>query len=186
MTQNTAQKTTRITVQDAIAPVFAKLRETNDRIHHVESGLSKAIGRLSTAEEKLNSLQSLPRQIHELRDTVSAFQHRRENSIIQPLPALSAPPSTSISALTRFKEKVLHKLTTHSKDYIKGLLLTTIHKYGRINGQQLREIIVDEQGLCSRSSFYRLLEELESDTTLTIIPDGKNKIYLTRTAQRSH
>ncbi len=80
------------------------------------------------------------------------------------------------------KEKIFKKVTRHSKDYIKSMLLSYIKKYGKISGLQLREIVVEEQGLVSKSSFYRLLIELEEDDTVSVVHEGKEKHYFFATA----
>lgn len=75
------------------------------------------------------------------------------------------------------KEKIFKNVTRHSKDYIKSMLLSYIKKYGKISGLQLREIVVEEQGLASKSSFYRLLIELEEDDSVSVVHEGKEKHY---------
>src|SRR3989338_11260785 len=54
------------------------------------------------------------------------------------------------------KEKLVKKITKNSKEYVKTMLLSYIKKYEKISALQLKEMVVDEQGLCSKSSFYRL------------------------------
>ena len=54
------------------------------------------------------------------------------------------------------KEKFLKRIAKNSKGYIKNLILSFIKKYGSISGFQLKDIVVLEQGLCSKSTFYRL------------------------------
>lgn len=75
------------------------------------------------------------------------------------------------------KNKILKNFVKKSKDYIKNVLLSLIQKYASISSLQLREIVVDEQSLCSRSSFYRLLEELEREDEVVVSHKGKEKIY---------
>lgn len=72
----------------------------------------------------------------------------------------------------------MRKLARNSKDYIKNLVLGLVHKYGKMGALQLREIVVEEQGLCSKSSFYRVLEEMEKESSLQIISDGKHTVYV--------
>ena len=72
----------------------------------------------------------------------------------------------------------MRKLARNSKEYIKNLVLSLVHKYTRMGALQLREIIVEEQGLCSKSSFYRILEEMESENSLQVVSDGKHTIYV--------
>jgi hypothetical protein len=79
------------------------------------------------------------------------------------------------------KERLLRKISKNSKQYIKSVILGTIKKYGRITGPQLKEIIVEEQGLCSKSSFYRLLQEIEQESGISSFLDGKEKTYFFKT-----
>lgn len=79
----------------------------------------------------------------------------------------------------QLKEKIVQRITRNSKDYVKGIILNMINKYGKISAMQLREMVVEEQGLVSRSSFYRLLEELEDEADLHVAQTGKEKVYST-------
>lgn len=76
------------------------------------------------------------------------------------------------------KEIIVKKITRNSKDYIKSVIISYIRKYERVSALQLKEIIVDEQNLCSKSSFYRLLEEIEQSDEIAVIKQGKEKNYL--------
>ncbi len=85
------------------------------------------------------------------------------------------------SPKTSIREKIIRKITKNQKDYVKNLILSLIKKYGRISALQLREIVIEEQGLCSKSSFYRLLAELEENEKLVAVQEGKEKYYLSKT-----
>src|SRR3989344_797367 len=76
------------------------------------------------------------------------------------------------------KEKIVKKITRNSKDYVKNIIISYIRKYERVSALQLKEIVVDEQDLCSKSSFYRLLEEIEQSDEIAVIRQGKEKHYL--------
>ena len=76
------------------------------------------------------------------------------------------------------KEKIMKRLTKNSKDYVKGMVISYIKKYGSITATQLKDMVVEEQGLCSKSSFYRMLEEVESDENIGVVWQGKEKHYL--------
>lgn len=80
------------------------------------------------------------------------------------------------SRMPAFKDKIVQRITRNSKEYLKGLIMSMITKYGKISALQLREMIVEEQGLASKSSFYRLLEELEDEHAVEVISDGKEKV----------
>jgi hypothetical protein len=84
-----------------------------------------------------------------------------------------------------FKEKIAQKIRKSSKEYVKNLTLNLIRKYERISGLKLREIIVEEQGLSSKSSFYRILEEIEkTEEDLAIMREGKEKIFISKLAKK--
>lgn len=78
------------------------------------------------------------------------------------------------------KQKIVKKLTRNSKNYVKTVILSYIEKYHKISALQLKEMLVEEQGICSKSSFYRLLQELEDDGKVSMIQEGKNKIYMAK------
>lgn len=76
------------------------------------------------------------------------------------------------------KEKLIRNLARNSKEYIKRLVLGMVHKNAQIGALQLRESIVEEQGLCSKSSFYRILEEMEKEGSLHVVSQGKHTVYV--------
>ena len=63
---------------------------------------------------------------------------------------------------------------------MKSVVLSYIKKYERISALQLKEIVVDEQNFCSKSSFYRLLEEIEALDEIGVIKQGKEKHYIAK------
>jgi len=87
---------------------------------------------------------------------------------------------------TSLKEKILRRITRNSKNFIKSSILSLVSKYGKISALQMREMIVEEQALCSKSSFYRLLDELEKTDGLRFVVDGKEKVYFAESAHASH
>lgn len=76
------------------------------------------------------------------------------------------------------REKVVQRVTRNSKDYVKSLMLSYMRKYGQIGALQLKDMVVHDQGLCSKSSFYRMLDEIESGEDVTVIRKGKQNYYL--------
>jgi len=82
------------------------------------------------------------------------------------------------------REKVVKRVTRNSKEYVKSLIMSYITKYSQISGLQLKEMIVYDQGLCSKSSFYRILEELEAQDEVGIAKKGKQKYYLHKTIKK--
>jgi hypothetical protein len=95
-----------------------------------------------------------------------------------PLRAAMREGAHTAKPVSALREKMIKKITRNSKDYIKSVILSVIRKYGRISAMALREIVVDEQGLCSKSSFYRLLEEIEKESEITVLSSGREKVYI--------
>lgn len=83
-------------------------------------------------------------------------------------------------------EKIASKIQKKSKKYVKTAIQNLIKKYDEITGTQLKEIVVDEQQLCSRSSFYRLLDELEKDKEIRSERFGRDKKYMQIEVLKKH
>ncbi len=120
--------------------------------------------RVRGIEDKLTRLEHLKAApIQQIRQEVAALPH-------------IAPPAPSRTQALR--DKIVQRITRNSKEYLKGLIMSMITKYGKISALQLREMLVEEQGLASKSSFYRLLEELEGENAISVIHDGKEKLLM--------
>jgi|TARA_Y100000310_G_scaffold308649_1_gene351982 hypothetical protein len=76
------------------------------------------------------------------------------------------------------REKVVKRVTRNSKEYVKQLILSYIRKYTQISSLQLKDMIVYDQGLCSKSSFYRLLDEIEALEEIGTVKKVRQKYYL--------
>lgn len=76
------------------------------------------------------------------------------------------------------REKVIKRVTRNSKEYVKQLILSYIRKYTQIGALQLKDMTVYDQGLCSKSSFYRILDEVEAMEDVGTVMKGKQKYYL--------
>ncbi|GEM_PF-862926 len=162
-----------------------------ERIRLIEQKIAQIELQRSKIEQIDLKFQDLPQQLRTIRAQVELMHEQTRDARMHETRQLGQateqlnipteiPQINQRQPVSRFKEKVLKKLTQNSKEYVKGLILSHIHKYGKISGQHLRESIVDEQGLCSKSSFYRLLEEIEKDEQLTVLAEGKNKLYLAK------
>lgn len=145
-------------------------------IHELKQEVSiipKSKEEMKALLDEVYSLQPLLERIRSIENRLLQMESRR--------PALSVqqqsiePVRQSVSAL---KERVLKRIAKNSKEYIKSVVRGVISKYGRISALQLREMIVEEQGLCSKSSFYRILEELEQENAMLLASRGKEKVYV--------
>ena len=120
-------------------------------------------------------------RIQELKSKISMLSQMHDshnqqiNQFHQKFEDFNKPPKQP-----NIKERIIQKLTRNSKNYVKTVILSFIEKYHKISALQLKEMLVDEQKLCSKSSFYRLLQELEQENRVELLSDGKNKLYMSK------
>ena len=141
------------------------------------------------------SFEGVMAKINELNYKVDDLARFHQQKQMQPLPSMPKELQTDISYIEKrlerleqkklsLKEKIVKRLTRNSKEYIKSVILSYIRKYEKISALQLKEIVVDEQNFCSKSSFYRLLEELEGFDDIGVIKQGKEKHYISKAVKR--
>lgn len=139
------------------------------------------------------SFESVIAKIRELSDKVDELARMKqqvEKSAQQPPKDLQALANIEkrLEVLEQkkasIKEKIMKRLTRNSKEYVKSVILSYIKKYEKISALQLKEIVVDEQNFCSKSSFYRLLEEIEELDDIGVIKHGKEKHYISKAVKR--
>lgn len=130
--------------------------------------LKKILEAYYSYEPILNRIKELNTKIEEIKLSQQPIKHKVEHlhTRIERIPSKLS-----------LKEKLIKRITKHSKDYIKNFLISLIRKYEKISALQLREIVVEEQGLCSKSSFYRILEEVESEEEIGVLHKNKEKLY---------
>lgn len=138
------------------------------------------------------SFESVMSKIRELNDKVDELGKKQQNLPDNyPLQQVSQERHPDFSYIEKrierlehkkfsMKERILRRLTKNSKEYVKGTILSYIRKYEKISASQLKEIMVDEQSFCSKSSFYRLLEEIEELDEVGVVKQGKEKHYLSK------
>jgi len=160
-------------------------------------GMGGVLDRIRKVEEKIDKLHSSVRTIEPVIDRVTTLNSNiklvdeSQQNIFERLRDMAARLDKIESMRTRassnfsnLREKIVKKVARRSKDYIKGLLLSTIAKYEQVSALQLREMIVEEQGLCSKSTFYRILEEIESEDGVNMVSKGKEKVYMPKIAAK--
>lgn len=125
-------------------------------------------------------VEELHRKI-DLMATVHDSHNQQINNLHQKFETLNQPPKQPT-----LKDRIIQKLTSNSKNYVKTVILSFVEKYHKIPALQLKEMLVDEQKICSKSSFYRLLQELEQENRVETISDGKNKLYLAKNPLIQH
>lgn len=163
---------------EKIRAIEKKSRESNERLARIES-------RLSLLNQQLSSLPKSSDEIKRLID-----DHYSYSGVLQKIEALNQ----RLDVLERgrserkinIRERIVQRITRNSKDYVKSVILSIVRKYGSISGPQLKEMVVFEQGLCSKSSFYRLLGELEHLSEIEVVQRGKEKDYLAKSSVLKH
>jgi tetrahydromethanopterin S-methyltransferase subunit B len=162
--------------RDIISLKF-KLEEVTSKLKQLESA-EHLSPRIEEIKEKIKEIEEshepLKRHIEEHKERLDSLEqprvvHQQVKQIQRTIPTL--------------RENLIRKIAKSSKDHIKTILKSLIAKYGQISAMQLREILVEEQGLCSKSSFYRILEELEKDENITVMHEKKEKKYIYNVAK---
>ena len=140
-------------------------------------------------ESIMSKMRDLNFRVDELAQKQSQYQHQAQVVEVQKESPreVNADLSHIEKRLERLeqkkasiKEKIIKKITRNSKEYVKSVMLSYIRKYEKISALQLKEMIVDEQNFCSKSSFYRLLEEIEQLEEIGVVKNGKEKHYISR------
>ena len=139
-------------------------------------GLLNKISHLNSRIDEL--IESKNREKQNLSDSAKSFQLPETLAGDNALDDISKRLKKLEHKKISMKEKLMKRLTKNSKDYVKGLLISYIKKYGSITATQLKDIVVEEQCLCSKSSFYRMLEEVGLDENIGVMWRGKEKHYL--------
>ena len=144
-------------------------------------------------ESIMSKLKELDSKVIELAKIQSEITRDARLNAQQPTLIKEIPPQANFGYLEiekrlekleqkkiSIKEKIMKRLTRNSKEYVKSVILSYIKKYERISALQLKEIVVDEQNFCSKSSFYRLLEEIEQLDDIGVLKEGKEKHYMSK------
>ena len=166
--QSESQQTEMLQRSEEITSQQQRIQELDQELRQVpksRSDIKKMVDEVCSFEPVLDRIRRVEQRIDQLEIGRS----------LTPRPSNISSQPRQISAL---KERVLKKIARNSKEYIKSVVTGIIRKYGKISAMQLRDMIVDEQGLCSKSSFYRILEELEAERTMNLVSRGKEKQYI--------
>ena len=160
-----AFKLTRTEIRDLIDRYYS-LEPVVDRIQKLETEVAKKERPPMALPEQKQDLSPIIERLADISGKMAQLEHRRV-----PETRIQAPQTSHL------KEKVVREVARRSKDYVKNVIHNLIQKYEKASGLQLREIVVEEQKLVSKSSFYRLLQELEDDRRISVLHRGKEKIY---------
>lgn len=157
--------------------------QTHSTEHAPRNELNFHIENISTelkrVDSKVEQLSFLPGKVDALKNEVTEHLNSPHGSteVESKINALQEKLNSIIVKKTP-KEKLVQKVTKNSHDYIKAMVLSYIGKYQKISGYQLREMIVEEQNITSKSTLYRILDEIEKLDEISTIRQGKEKIFL--------
>lgn len=154
----------------------------------IDSRISKVEQKISHVASSIHSTEPLLKKVSELNSEVKLLEEAQK-PIMDRLRDIAAKVEkmgdSRVKSVSNLREKIMRKVAQRSKDYIKNLILSTIQKYDKVSALQLREMIVEEQRLCSKSSFYRFLTELEGSSDIEVVSSGKEKVYLPKLAKKA-
>lgn len=170
-------------------PFREKLREIEEKIskNHIDDVLLQAdfmepvYGKIKAVEEKIEKLILNNSLSLETPKEAQISQQSANAAFTNPILTEKTryQQLTPVSAQNTFlKERILRRVARDSKEYVKNFIHSLITKYEKVSALSLREMVVEDQGLCSKSSFYRILSELEKEDDIQVIQDGKGKIFV--------
>ena len=145
---------------------------------HIEK-ISAQIGKVEVRIEEFSYLKS---QVEGMKSQLSKYAAHDPTEIEKRVDALQAK-LMEIRVKKSPRDNLVEKVARNSHDYVKAVVQSYVRKYGEISGYQLREMIVEEQNLTSKSTFYRILEGIEQMEDITTIRKGKDKIYLSKASR---
>ena len=166
---------------------FATKGELQEMFNSYQEEYSSAFVKVSSIHEKINAMDVRQRALLDDLEMIRVKTARIDelDAKIKPLSEQVFAPKPAPQEVKPqkigFKSRIMRKIKRGQKDYTKSLIMSLIGKYEKISALELREMIVDEQGLCSKSSFYRLLEDLEKEEEIASVHEGKEKFYFAKT-----
>jgi len=152
----------------------------NHDVRHRLNSLHKRIEQLHFSHQYTpDRVKMMHEKVKELEEKHSLLQtkHERLSTIQEKMPKQQHIITEIAKPKSNFKEKLIQNLAKNSKNYVKNSILNLLQKYNSLPGSKIKEMIVDEQKLCSKSSLYRILSEIEVDETLSVSKEGRERIY---------
>ncbi len=156
-------------------------KKTSEHERHLHS-LHSEVSQIPHAHKQLKEyvdyhhFYNIQKRIDELQRQIAAL--KTQHSVTYP--QVTHLPTTPTEAKPSLKDKLLRTFRRKSKSYIKSVILAYLEQHKRLSALDIKEIVVDQQTLCSKSSFYRILDELEDEEKLNLVRDGKLKVYFAK------
>lgn len=154
--------------------------ESHQKISNSHSQLVNSYNSLSQSHNALlSSHNELKSEHYELKKA-----HIEHKSLFEELSRKlsSAPKLIEKSVEKRIETPVSRVLPSFpvfrdsERGQLRSMVLNMVRTKGTITGTELKRAIVDS-GICSKSSFYRLLEQLEQEGSVSSQP-GRQKIFV--------
>jgi len=154
-----------VSVQTALVSHEQQVSKRFDTFEHsVNTSLSSIRERLSHIDPVVERITRLESDLPHISSALESLRSRLESK------------QESVKQKSSLQERVEKRLRHRSKDFLKQTVRSLIQKYGRLSALQIREMLVDEQGLCSKSTLYRILDELEQEFQMSV--DGREKVFM--------
>ena len=177
---------------------YKKNMEQEQMIKQLQAELSympKTREEIRRIVDEYYSFEGVMLKIRELNYKVDDLAKAQQQKQIHPIAPMPKDIPTDIYGFEKrlerleqkkmaLKEKIVKRIARNSKEYIKSVIISYIKKYEKISALQLKEIVVDEQNFCSKSSFYRILEEIDILDDVGVIKHGKEKHYVLKAIKR--
>lgn len=145
-----------------------------ERMKAIEQRLDELAKRPQEPRSQSHS-QPVPRQSQQ--DFSTTNLEKAMSEVQQKLSRLEEKKSTG-------RERIIKRITKNSKDYVKSIILSYIKKYENVPAMRLKEMVVEDQQLCSKSSFYRLMEEVERRDDVGVVREGREKHYFVKAIRK--
>jgi hypothetical protein len=157
--------------------LMADMRKLRSKVVHrneLKPAIDEHVGDVYVQKVRAIDVRVKRLELYLLRRLEALQQQAAAKRAPQPILTPTLPPKVR---LTPLQQKLVSNVGRVSKDYLKKTVRDLLEKYDRLTGTAMREMIVDEQKLCSRSAFYRILDALRAENSVHVISSGKEKIF---------
>ncbi len=169
-------------------PSKTELKHEIKQIIEQDHDIGRLRHNLDSLNEQVHDLSGIKKTIpEEIEEIKSRLQGLINDQLKRPLPEDSKLDEINKRLIdienqrkSNMRNQMVRRITRNSKEYIKNVIISMIRKYGKMPALKLKEMIVDDQGLCSKSSFYRILNEVQNEDAVGVIQKGKEKEIISR------
>ncbi len=160
---------------------IAKIPQLQTEFHEQMAQLHQRISRIQSKlgdQDTTVHLDRLEAQISRLKADMEPLKSQVFESHNRQIEAIKQKMEQPVSPAAKpvLHTRILNTLKRNSRAYAHSTILSYVKKHGKISVQQLREILVEEQAILSKSAFYRHIEEVEEMEGVAMVKEGKNKI----------